>query len=241
MAAGPGGRLSPAQPKRRRNSELADSSLASPLGEIEVVELSMGLTHAISRCRVLLFASGAKAAFHFGELAGGEQVIDHIRDAGRLPLGSRQRDSASRHSTSVDGCNVVTAGLAIAGAVDPAAERVGDERAINDQLFWLRRSELGPGREHYLVVRGAVDRRRHRDRRSQLVRLARQRWHSLVEFSRRRRLLPRRCQPGPRQEGSGPHRRRVSSRFQADYQRITKRAITVGPLVSCDVCNACFE
>ena len=67
-----------------------------------------------------------------------------------------------------DGCDVVTAGLAVVVAVDLAAQRVGHERGVDDQLLRLRQVERAPGRERHLVVRGSVDRRGRRHGRAKL-------------------------------------------------------------------------
>ena len=66
-----------------------------------------------------------------------EQGVDRVFDAGRLRLASGQRQPAGRNSCSVEGCDVVTAGLAVVVAVDLAAERVGHGAAptINSSGF----------------------------------------------------------------------------------------------------------
>jgi len=69
------------------------------------------------------------------QLTASEQVIDQFRDAGRRALSSRQGQPAGGHSTSADRRDVVAAGLAGVVAVDLAAQRVGQERAIDDQLL----------------------------------------------------------------------------------------------------------
>lgn len=81
----------------------------------------------------------------FCQLTAGEQVIDHVRDRCRLRRCSRQGQPADRHSTAANGRDVVPARLAVVVAVDLAAQRVGHERGVDNQLLGLRQVERAPG------------------------------------------------------------------------------------------------
>ena len=72
-----------------------------------------------------------------GQLAASEQGIDCVRDRCWLSVCSRQGQASDGHSSSADRRDVVAAGLAVVVAVDLAAERVGQERAIDDQFLGL--------------------------------------------------------------------------------------------------------
>ena len=93
--------------------------------------------------------AGWERASQAGQLTAGEQGVDRVFDAGRLRQASGQWQPAGRHSISADGCDVVTACLAIVAAVDLTAQRIGHERAVDDQLLGFRRGELAAGRERY--------------------------------------------------------------------------------------------
>jgi hypothetical protein len=79
----------------------------------------------------------ADSFVHARQFVSREQMIDDIRDAHALALRSHQRNSASGDARSGDRRDVVASGHAVASTTDPEAERVGHERAIDDQLLRL--------------------------------------------------------------------------------------------------------
>ena len=87
------------------------------------------------------------------QLAASEQEIDPRGDRGLLIPGSHQRQPTRDHSGPADRCNVVAAGLSVVIAIDRPSERIGHERAVDDQLLRLRQVELAVGYERHGVVR----------------------------------------------------------------------------------------
>ena len=70
---------------------------------------------------VLLLSPSLFSGFEPSQLTASEQVIDHIREARRPPLGACQKQPARRDPTAADHGDIVAAGLAIVIAVDLAA------------------------------------------------------------------------------------------------------------------------
>jgi hypothetical protein len=88
---------------------------------------------------------GETRSRQLGESVVGEEGVDCGGGAG-------EGEAAGSGAAGGDRGEVVAAGLAIVGAVDFAAQRVGQEGAVDDQFFGLGCGELDAWREGDCVV-----------------------------------------------------------------------------------------
>ncbi len=94
-----------------------------------------------------------------GQVTASEPGVDGGLDRGGLFRRMHLGLPTGHHSTSADGRDVVAAGLAVVVAVNRTTQRVGQERAIDDQFLGLRGGELAARRRSQLVARSIVSRK----------------------------------------------------------------------------------
>ena len=104
-------------------------------------------------------ARGAPGAGQTGQVTASEPGVDGGLDRGGLFRRMHLGLPTGHHSTSADGRDVVAAGLAVVVAVNRTTQRVGQERAIDDQFLGLRGGELAARRRSQLVARSIVSRK----------------------------------------------------------------------------------
>jgi hypothetical protein len=76
--------------------------------------------------QIQLTARGTGFASRTGQLAASEQSVDCSRDGGRWRGSLRQRQRVGSHASPAESHGVITAGLAVVGAAQGAAEGVGE-------------------------------------------------------------------------------------------------------------------
>jgi hypothetical protein len=94
------------------------------------------------------FAPGRAASGRFGQVAANEQSVDCDWDCGGWRETSRQRQRVGGHPSSAEVYGVITAGLAVVGAAQGAAEGAGDAGRNDLEPVGLREVWLRCRHEH---------------------------------------------------------------------------------------------